>query len=60
MAAAAVVGHDGDLLGGNVASLMTFRDRGLTVAVISNSSYADTFTIAHQVAELFRGEGTVP
>ena len=28
------VGHDGESLGGTVASLMTFRDRGIVVAVI--------------------------
>jgi CubicO group peptidase (beta-lactamase class C family) len=48
-----MVGHDGDVLGGEVASLMTFRDRGLVVAVVSNSSYADTFAVATQVAEAF-------
>ena len=48
-----VAGHDGDLLGGMVASLMTFRDRGLVVAVMSNISYADTASLALSVAEAF-------
>lgn len=48
-----VVGHDGDLLGGMVASLMTFRNRGLVVAVTSNISYADTASLALQIAEAF-------
>jgi CubicO group peptidase (beta-lactamase class C family) len=48
-----VVGHDGDVLGGMVASLMTFRDRGLVVAVTSNISYADTSSLALSVAGAF-------
>ncbi len=50
---AIAVGHDGDALGGLVGSLMTFRDRGLIVAVISNTSYADTPALALQIAEAF-------
>ena len=38
-----MVGHDGESLGGMVASLMTFPEHGIVVAVISNTSYADTF-----------------
>jgi serine beta-lactamase-like protein LACTB, mitochondrial len=49
-------GHDGDLLGGNVASLVTFQRHGLTVAVMSNISYADTFSIAVKIAEAFVGK----
>lgn len=48
-------GHDGTILGGPVASLLTIRDRGLVVAVISNTSYADTFEIARRIAEAFAG-----
>jgi len=47
------VGHDGESLGGPVASLMTFRERGIVVAVTSNISYADTFGLALKVAEAF-------
>jgi len=47
------VGHDGDALGGIVASLMTFRERKLVVAVISNTSYADTPAVALRIAEAF-------
>jgi CubicO group peptidase (beta-lactamase class C family) len=49
----AVVGHDGESLGGTVASLMTYRERGIVVAVISNISYADTFSIGARIAEAF-------
>jgi CubicO group peptidase (beta-lactamase class C family) len=61
-APATLVGHDGDILGGNAAALLTFSDRGVTVAVISNISYADTFSVAVQLGEVFQGtiEGTVP
>ena len=52
-----VVGHDGDSLGGRIASLMIFRDRGIVVAVTSNTSYADTFGLAVKVAEAFAQEG---
>ena len=48
-----MVGHDGESLGGMVGSLMTFPDRGLVVAVISNISYADTFAVGSQIVEAF-------
>ena len=51
-----VVGHDGESLGGTVASLMIFRERGIVVAVISNVSYADTFSLGASVAQAFAGE----
>jgi serine beta-lactamase-like protein LACTB, mitochondrial len=54
-----VVGHDGEVLGGMVASLLTHRDRGIVVAVTSNISYADTFAIAAKIAEAFDQEGDV-
>lgn len=47
------VGHDGKTLGGTVASLMTFREQGIVVAVTSNISYADTSAIAVKIAEAF-------
>jgi CubicO group peptidase (beta-lactamase class C family) len=46
-----VVGHDGDVLGGMVASLLLLRDRGIVVAVISNISYSDTAGLAAKIAE---------
>jgi hypothetical protein len=51
---ARVVGHDGDSLGGMVASLMTFPEHRLVVAVISNISYADTFGVGVKIAQAFR------
>ncbi len=50
-----VVGHDGELLGGNTASLMTFPELrlGIVVAVVANTSYADTFAIGTKIAQAF-------
>ena len=51
-----VIGHDGDSLGGMVASLMTFPEYGIVVAVTSNISYADTFSARGENRGGFRGE----
>jgi hypothetical protein len=53
-----VTGYDGDSLGmaagdGMVASLMTFPDFGMVVAVTSNISYTDTFALGMKIAEAF-------
>ena len=52
-----VIGHDGDSLVGMVASLMTFPEYGIVVAVTSNISYADTFSLAVKIAEAFVEQG---
>jgi serine beta-lactamase-like protein LACTB, mitochondrial len=54
------VGHDGDTLGGPVASLLTFPDQGIVVAVTSNTSYADTFALASGIAQGFAQPGRSP
>jgi CubicO group peptidase (beta-lactamase class C family) len=54
------VGHDGETLGGMVASLMTFRKRGIVVAVTSNISYADTSSLALKIAQAFAEQGKSP
>ena len=46
-------GHDGQLLGQKVVSLVMFRETGMVVAVMSNVSYADTSALALKVAETF-------
>jgi len=58
--AARVAGHDGDLLGGMVASLLTFPQdrRGLVVAVTSNMSYSNSFSLAVKIAEAFADSST--
>ena len=47
------VGHDGQSLGGMVASLMTFPEQGIVVAVIANTSYADTESLGLKIAQTF-------
>ena len=47
------IGHDGESLGGMVASFVTFPKHGIVVAVLSNSSYADTAGVAVKVAQAF-------
>jgi serine beta-lactamase-like protein LACTB, mitochondrial len=54
------VGHGGTSLGGMVASLMTFPDHGIVVAVMSNTSYADTESLALKVAQAFAEQGKTP
>jgi len=51
-----VIGPDGEALGGMVASLMTFPDSGLVVAVTSNISYSDTFTVGTKIAQAFTNQ----
>jgi CubicO group peptidase (beta-lactamase class C family) len=46
-------GHNGQLLGGMIASLITFPEHGIVVSVMSNMSYADTFSLAVRVAQRF-------
>jgi hypothetical protein len=50
-----MTGHEGRLMGGKVASLMTFSARGLVVAVMANTSYADTRQVGLRVSEVFAG-----
>jgi CubicO group peptidase (beta-lactamase class C family) len=47
------VGHDGDMMGGKLSSLMTFPDRGIVVAVTSNISHTDTSAVALKIAQGF-------
>ena len=48
-----LVGHDGESLGGMVASFMTFPEHGIVVSVTSNISYADTYSLAVSIAQAF-------
>ena len=43
-------------MGGNIGSLMTFRDHGIVVVVLSNTGYADTFPLGVRIAEIFAAE----
>jgi CubicO group peptidase (beta-lactamase class C family) len=55
-----LVGHDGDSLGGMVASFMTFPEYGIVVAVTSNISYADTSSLAVKIAQAFAEQTKSP
>ena len=55
-----VAGHDGELMGGMVTSFWTFPEHGIVVAVTSNTSYADTWSIALKIAQAFGERGTSP
>jgi CubicO group peptidase (beta-lactamase class C family) len=55
-----LVGHDGEALGGMVASLMTIPEQGLVVSVTSNISYADTNALAEKIAQAFANHGSRP
>jgi len=55
-----LVGHDGESLGGMVASFMTFPEYGIVVAVTSNISYADTFSLGSRIAQAFVEQGRSP
>jgi CubicO group peptidase (beta-lactamase class C family) len=48
-----LVGHDGESLGGMVASFMTLPEHEIAVSVTSNISYADTFAVALKIAQAF-------
>lgn len=47
------IGHDGDVLGGIAGSLMAVPDRGIVIAILSNTSYADTPALAQRLAQAF-------
>ncbi len=53
-------GHNGEIMGGMVASFMTFPEHGIVVAVTSNTSYADTYSLAVKIGEAFAEQGKSP
>jgi serine beta-lactamase-like protein LACTB len=55
-----LAGHDGELMGGMVASFMTFPEHGIVVSVTSNISFADTFSLAVSIAQAFAEQGRSP
>jgi CubicO group peptidase (beta-lactamase class C family) len=50
-------GHNGHFWVYEVTSLLTFPERGLAVAVMSNVSFAGTPSIAERVAQTFAAQG---
>ena len=53
-------GHNGHFWVEEVASLLTFPERGLAVAVMSNVSFAGTPSVAERVAQTFVPQGRGP
>jgi CubicO group peptidase (beta-lactamase class C family) len=53
-----VIGQDGNALGGMVASLITIPENDIAVAVTSNISHADTYSIALNIAGSFLDQGS--
>ena len=53
-------GHNGHFWVYEVASLLTFPERGLAVAVMSNVSFEGTPSVAEKVAQTFAAQGRDP
>jgi CubicO group peptidase (beta-lactamase class C family) len=53
---ATVVGHDSEFIMGGAASLVTFPERGIVVAVTTNTSFADLAAVAVKIAEAFAAQ----
>ena len=52
-----MVGHDSEFSIGGSASLATFPDRRLVVAVMTNTSFANTSSVATTIAQAFAEKG---
>jgi serine beta-lactamase-like protein LACTB len=59
-ASTTMVGHDGEYFVGGSTSFMTFPERGLVVAVTTNTSFADVSSIALKIAQAFAEKGKSP
>jgi CubicO group peptidase (beta-lactamase class C family) len=55
-----LAGHDGEVMGGMVASFMTFPEHGIVVSVTSNMSFAKTSSLALRVAQAFAEQRRSP
>ena len=51
--AVTMVGHDSEFTVGGSTSLATFPDRGIVVSVMSNTTFADTSSLAKAIAQAF-------
>jgi serine beta-lactamase-like protein LACTB, mitochondrial len=54
------VGHDGEFFIGGSTSFITFPERGIVVTVMTNTSFADTRSIALKIAQAFAEQGSSP
>ena len=48
-----MVGHESEFTMGGTASFMTFPEHGIVVAVMTNTAFADTSSLASRIAEAF-------
>ena len=51
------VGHDGEFFLGGSTAFITFPERGLVVAVMTNTSFADVSSLAVKIADAFAAQG---
>lgn len=58
--ATTTLGHDAGFIMGGSTSILTVPQRGLVVAVTTNTSFADTAAIALQIAQAFADQGKSP
>jgi serine beta-lactamase-like protein LACTB, mitochondrial len=54
------VGHDGEFFMGGSSSILTFPERGIVVAVMTNTSFADMSSVASKIAQAFAEQGNGP
>jgi CubicO group peptidase (beta-lactamase class C family) len=47
------IGYDGESIGGTVGSFLIFPEHGITVALLTNTSWVDSYSVAVKVAETF-------
>src|SRR4051812_46024668 len=57
---ARMAGHDSEFIIGGSASLMTFPERGLVIAVTSNTTFADTAALSLKIAQAFAEHADSP
>jgi len=55
-----MVGHDGEFFIGGSTALVTFPERGIVVAVMTNTSFADMSALASKIAGAFAEQGRSP
>jgi len=48
------IGYDGESIGGTVGSFLIFPEHGVTVALLTNTSWVDSFSLAVKIAEAFK------
>ena len=54
------VGHDGEYFIGGSTSFITFPELGIVVALMTNTTYADTSSVALKIAQTFAAQKSSP